>query len=134
MSIQLDINPLMTVLVVDDHILTRDMVRMILRSIGFAKIQQAESGEGALKILNEQNIDLIVCDWNMPNGSGIELLRQIRADAKLEHIPFLMLTAEAYRENIVAAVKAGVTDYVAKPFTADTLAEKIAGILKTGRK
>lgn len=130
MGIELDIDPKTTVLVVDDHGLTREMVRSILRGIGFNKIIQAESGTEALQRLEDHPVDLILCDWNMPGGSGLELLRALRSNPKYKDIPFLMLTAEAYRENIVAAVKAGVTDYVAKPFTAGTLSQKIAEILK----
>ena len=129
MGIELNIDPKTIALVVDDHPLTREMVRSILRSIGFNKIVLAESGTQAQEIIENQRIDLVLCDWNMPNGSGIELLRAVRSNPRFQDLPFLMLTAEAYRENIVAAVKAGVTDYVAKPFTAGTLSQKISAIL-----
>lgn len=134
MAYQLDLKPSTTALVVDDHTLTREMVRSILRGIGFQNVLLAESGQSALELLQEKRIDLVICDWNMPNGSGIELLRLIRQDSKLKDIPFLMLTAEAYRESVVAAAKAGVTDYIAKPFTADALAQKVAATLKTSLK
>ncbi len=133
MGIELNIDPKAVALVVDDHPLTREMVRSILRSIGFNKILQAESGVQAQEIIENQKVDIVLCDWNMPNGSGIDLLRAIRANPRFQDLPFLMLTAEAYRENIVAAVKAGVTDYVAKPFTAGALSQKISEILAKGR-
>lgn len=121
----------MHVLVVDDHIVTRDMVRSILKGIGFHKISLAEDGVAALSKLQHEDsdFDLIVCDWNMPHVSGLQVLEAIRSDDRLRRIPFLMLTAEAYRENVTAALKAGVSNYVVKPFTAETLDQKIEEIL-----
>ncbi len=120
----------LNILVVDDHQLTRTMVRAILRGVGFDNVVQAETGSEAVNVVMTQPVDLIICDWNMPDGNGIEVLRTIRADARFQKLPFLMLTAEAYRENVLAAAQAGVTDYVIKPFTSDVLIEKLTQILQ----
>jgi two-component system chemotaxis response regulator CheY len=105
------------------------MVRAILRGIGFDNVMQAETGASAVDFVMTQPVDFIICDWNMPEGNGLEVLRAIRADGRFQKLPFLMLTAEAYRENVLAAVEAGVTDYVIKPFTSDVLIEKLDQIL-----
>ncbi len=118
------------VMVVDDHGMTRDLVRTILRGLGFINILTVENGRAAYKMLETNNVKLIVCDWNMPGGSGIELLRAVREHPQFKDVPFLMLTAEAYKESVEEAMKQGVSDYVAKPFTADVLVAKITGILK----
>src|SRR5690242_17986403 len=94
----------LNILVVDDHQLTRAMVRAILRGVGFENVMQAETGAAAVEHVMSQPVDLIICDWNMPEGNGIEVLRTIRADSRFQKLPFLMLTAEAYRENVLAAV------------------------------
>lgn len=127
------INKDIKVLVVDDHPLTRNMVRSILRGAGFDDVLQAENGAQALEVVFKENLGLVICDWNMPTTSGIEVLRAIRAEPKLKSLPFLMLTAEAYRENVLEASKAGVTDYVVKPFTADVLMKKVEEVLKKVR-
>lgn len=119
----------LTILVVDDHSLTRTMVKAILRGIGFENVLQAESGIQAINTVMTEKVDLVICDWNMPEGNGLEVLRTLRADARFKNLPFLMLTAEAYRENVVAAVEAGVSDYVIKPFTSDVLVEKLGTVL-----
>ena len=110
-------------MVVDDHPMTRNMVRAILRGVGFSHVLLAESGIQAQALLTEKGADFIICDWNMPGMSGLEFLNIVRETYKT--IPFLMLTAEAYRENVEAAIQAGVTDYVIKPFTAETLVSKV---------
>jgi len=120
----------LNILVVDDHSLTRTMVKAILRGIGFDNIIQAENGNEAVEIVMSQPVDLVICDWNMPEGSGIDVLRTLRGDPRYKKLPFLMLTAEAYRENVTAAVQAGVTEYVVKPFTSDVLIEKLETILR----
>lgn len=119
----------MTVLVVDDFSTMRRIVRNILRDLEFKNILEAENGSSALDILNSQEVDLVVSDWNMPKMTGLELLKSVRATDKLKNIPFLMVTAEAQKENIVEAVKAKVSNYIVKPFTAATMAEKLAKIL-----
>lgn len=113
------------VLVVDDHALTREMVCSILRSIGFARIETADNGQNALVKMRDRHFDAVVCDWNMPTMTGIQFLRAVREEPAYAKTPFLMLTAEAYKENITEAMKAGVSDYVVKPFTASILEEKI---------
>jgi two-component system chemotaxis response regulator CheY len=118
------------ILVVDDHSLTRTMVKAILRGIGFENVLQAENGAAAVDIVMSEPVDLVICDWNMPEANGLDVLRTLRADARFKKLPFLMLTAEAYRENVTAALEAGVTDYVIKPFTSDVLIDKLDSILR----
>ena len=119
----------MTVLVVDDFLTMRRIVRKILRDLDFQEILEAEDGAAALDILKSSKIDLIVSDWNMPRMSGLDFLKHVRADEKFTNLPFLMVTAEAQKENVVEAVKARVSNYVVKPFTAATFAEKLAKII-----
>jgi two-component system chemotaxis response regulator CheY len=121
-------------LVVDDFSTMRRIVRNLLKELGFANIQEAEDGVEALKKLRSDTYDFVVTDWNMPNMTGIELLREIRADAKLRHLPVLMVTAEAKRENIIEAAQAGASGYVVKPFTAATLDEKLKKIFQNMNK
>ncbi len=118
----------MKILIVDDFATMRRIVKNILKQLGYTNFVEAQDGKEALKILKSQHIDFIVSDWNMPNMSGLELLKAVRADEALKDIPFLMVTAEALKENIVEAVKAGVSNYIVKPFTAETLSKKIEKI------
>ncbi len=118
------------ILVVDDFATMRKVVRNLLKQGGYEDIVEAEDGVMALKALKSQKIDFIVSDWNMPNMSGLELLKAVRADAELAKTPFLMVTAEALQDNVVAAVKAGVSNYIVKPFTAEVLNEKIKKIIE----
>lgn len=118
-------------LVVDDFSTMRRIVRNLLKELGFTDVQEAEDGVEALKKLRASSFDFVVSDWNMPNMTGIELLRSIRADATLKHLPVLMVTAEAKRENIIEAAQVGASGYVVKPFTAGTLDEKLQKIFKT---
>jgi two-component system chemotaxis response regulator CheY len=120
----------MRVLVVDDFATMRKIVRNILKQIGFENIAEAEDGNAALQLLKNDNFGLVVSDWNMPNMNGIELLRAIRQNPQLSHLPVLMVTAEGLKENVLEAVKAGVNNYVVKPFTAEVLQEKIEAIFK----
>lgn len=117
------------ILIVDDHLLTREMVRMILKGLGFNTLISVESAFDAREQIKMGGIDLVICDWNMPNFSGIELLREVRSIGKFRDLPFLMLTAEAYRESLKEAVRAGVTDYISKPFTAEVLQQKLDKVL-----
>ena len=117
-------------LVVDDFSTMRRIVRNLLKELGFNNVQEAEDGVEALAKLRSDPFDFVVSDWNMPNMTGIELLREIRADAKLKHLPVLMVTAEAKKENIIAAAQAGASGYVVKPFTAATLDEKLKKIFQ----
>ncbi|SPF43734.1 chemotaxis regulator transmitting signal to flagellar motor component [Syntrophobacter sp. SbD1] len=119
----------LTVLVVDDFVTMRRIVRKILRDLDFENIIEAEDGTAALEVLKTTKIDLIVSDWNMPKMTGLELLKEVRANDKIKDTPFLMVTAEAQKENIVEAVKARVSNYIVKPFTAATLEEKLAKIV-----
>ena len=118
------------VLVVDDMSTMRRIVKNILKQIGFTDMVEAENGQDALNKLKagDNGIGFIVSDWNMPVMQGIELLRAIRADPDLKHLPFLMVTSEAQKENIIEAVQAGVSNYVVKPFTAEALKVKLEKI------
>jgi len=119
----MDLN--MKVLIVDDFATMRRILRNILKQIGFKNMIEADNGKNALKELKKEKVDLIMCDWNMPEMPGIDLLKNIKADDELKDIPFVMVTAEAQKDNIVEAVKAGVSNYVVKPFTAETITEKL---------
>ncbi len=119
----------LTVLIVDDFVTMRRIVRKILRDLDFEDIIEAEDGTAALEVLKRTKVDLIVSDWNMPKMTGLELLKEVRANDKIKDTPFLMVTAEAQKENIVEAVKARVSNYIVKPFTAATLEEKLAKIV-----
>ena len=127
-------DPNMKILVVDDFSTMRRIVRNLLKELGFANVHEAEDGVDALKKLRAESFDFVVSDWNMPNMTGIELLREIRGDGALKHLPVLMVTAEAKRENIIEAAQAGASGYVVKPFTAITLDEKLQKIFLTMQK
>jgi len=118
-----DVN--MKILVVDDMSTMRRIVKNILKQLGFSNMEEAENGQEALQKLRAEPFGFVVSDWNMPVMPGIEMLRAIRADEKLKHIPVLMVTAEAQKENLIEAIQAGVNNYVVKPFTAETMQEKI---------
>lgn len=118
-------------LVVDDFSTMRRIVRNLLKELGFTNVDEAEDGVAALAKLRSEKFDFVVSDWNMPNMTGIDLLRSIRGDESLKHLPVLMITAEARKENIVEAARAGASGYVVKPFTAATLDEKLNKIFKT---
>ncbi|MGC8499891.1 MAG: chemotaxis response regulator CheY [Leptospirales bacterium] len=120
----------MRVLVVDDFSTMRRIVKNTLRQIGFTNIEEAEDGQKAYDRLSVEKFEFVVSDWNMPNMTGIDLLRKVRATPQIKDIPFLMVTAEAKQENIVEAIKAGVSNYIVKPFTVATLDEKIKKIFK----
>src|SRR5215831_7695359 len=119
----------MRFLVVDDFSTMRRIVRNLLKELGFTEIEEAEDGSAALAKLKVEKFDFVVSDWNMPNMTGIELLKAVRADAALKHLPVLMVTAEAKKENIVEAAQAGASGYIVKPFTVATLDEKLNKIL-----
>jgi two-component system chemotaxis response regulator CheY len=113
------------ILIVDDMSTMRRIVKNALKQIGYSNMEEAEDGNSALAKLRAESFNFVVSDWNMPNMTGLDLLKAIRADAALKAIPVLMVTAEAKQENIVEAVQAGVSNYIVKPFTAETLKEKI---------
>jgi two-component system chemotaxis response regulator CheY len=118
-------------LVVDDFSTMRRIVRNLLKELGFTKVDEAEDGVVALHKLRAGGFDFVISDWNMPNMTGIELLRALRGDPALEHLPVLMVTAEARKENIIEAAQAGASGYIVKPFTAATLDEKLNKIFQT---
>ena len=122
----------MKILVVDDFSTMRRIVRNLLVELGFSNplIQAADDGENAIAMLRSQPFDLVVTDWNMPNMTGIDLLKAIRAEASLKGLPVLMVTAENNRDQIIAAAQAGVNGYIVKPFTAVTLKEKLTKIFE----
>ena len=117
-------------LVVDDFSTMRRIVRNLLKELGFTNVDEAEDGAVALTKLREGGFEFVVSDWNMPNMDGLTLLQNVRADPKLKTLPFLMVTAEAKKENIIAAAQAGASGYVVKPFTAATLQEKLEKIFE----
>jgi two-component system chemotaxis response regulator CheY len=118
----------MKVLVVDDFPTMRRIIKNLLKQLGFQHIEEAEDGQNALNLLNEEPYDFVVTDWNMPKMSGIDLLRNIRAHTKYKGTPVLMVTAESDKEYILEAIQAGVNNYIVKPFTAETLKDKIEKI------
>ena len=122
-------------LVVDDFSTMRRILRNLLKELGYTTVDEAEDGVAALHKLESQPYDFVITDWNMPNMDGLTLLRKIRSSDKLKHLPVLMVTAEAKKENIIAAAQAGASGYIVKPFTAAVLAEKIDRIFeKMGKK
>lgn len=120
----------MKFLVVDDFSTMRRIIKNLLIDLGYANVSEADDGATALPMLQAGNFDFLVTDWNMPGMPGLDLLKAVRADARLAKMPVLMLTAEAKREQIIEAAQAGVNGYVIKPFTAVTLKEKIDKILE----
>lgn len=120
----------MNILIVDDFSTMRRIIKNLLRDLGFNNTQEADDGSTALPMLQKGDFDFVVTDWNMPGMQGIDLLKAIRADDSLKHLPVLMVTAEAKREQIIAAAQAGVNGYVVKPFTAATLKEKLDKIFE----
>jgi two-component system chemotaxis response regulator CheY len=117
-------------LVVDDFSTMRRIVRNLLKELGFTNVDEAEDGAVALQKLQGGGFDFVVTDWNMPNMDGLTLLQSVRADPNLKALPVLMITAEAKKENIIAAAQAGASGYIVKPFTAATLNEKLVKIFE----
>jgi two-component system, chemotaxis family, chemotaxis protein CheY len=124
----------MKFLVVDDFSTMRRIIKNLLHDLGYSNVTEADDGNTALPLLQQGSFDFLITDWNMPGMPGLELLKAVRADAKLKQMPVLMLTAESKREQIVEAAQAGVNGYVIKPFTAVTLKEKIDKILEARPK
>ena len=118
------------ILIVDDLSTMRRIIKNLLRDLGFTNTSEADDGTTALPMLQSGNFDLLVTDWNMPGMQGIDLLRAVRADAKLATLPVLMVTAEQKKEQIIEAARAGVNGYIVKPFTAATLKEKLEKIFE----
>ncbi|NDU85908.1 MAG: chemotaxis protein CheY [Ferrovum sp.] len=124
----------MKFLVVDDFSTMRRIVRNLLKELGFTNVVEAEDGIDALNKLKSGDIEFVVSDWNMPNMTGIDLLRNIRKDPALKHLPVLMVTAEAKKENIIEAAQSGASGYIVKPFTAATMDEKLKKIFLNMKK
>jgi two-component system chemotaxis response regulator CheY len=121
----------MKILVVDDFGTMRRIIKNILRQIGYVNIFEADNGVSALDVLRQEKIEFIISDWNMPEMPGIELLKAVRASEEWKDLPFLLVTAEGKKENVLEAVKYKVTNYIVKPFTPETFTEKINQIFKT---
>jgi len=119
------LNPNIKILVVDDFKTMRKIIKNILTQLGFKNIIEADDGTTALELLKKQKVDLIISDWNMPKMNGLELLKTVRSDDNLKDIRFIMVTAEAQKESVIEAIKHGVNQYVVKPFTPETLKEKL---------
>jgi two-component system chemotaxis response regulator CheY len=124
----MDLN--MKILVVDDFATMRRIVKNILNQIGLKNIIEADDGSTALAVLKKDKVDLIMSDWNMPKVTGLELLKAVRSDESMQDIPFLMVTAEGQKDSVIQTVQAGVSDYIIKPFTADTVKEKLEKMFK----
>jgi len=126
----LDLN--MNVLVVDDFLTMRRILKNILKQVGYSKMEEAEDGAQALDMIKNADppFELIIADWNMPKMTGIELLKAIRADPELKHLPVIMVTAEAQKSRVLEAVQAGVSNYIVKPFTAETVKTKLEQVFK----
>jgi len=120
-------------LVVDDFSTMRRIIKNLLNDLGYPNVTEADDGKTALPMLQAGSFDFLISDWNMPGMSGLDLIKAVRSDAKLAKLPVLMLTAEAKREQIIEAAQAGVNGYVIKPFTAETLKEKLDKILGSGK-
>lgn len=124
------INKAMKILIIDDFPTMRRIIRNLLKDLGFENVDEAEDGAMGLEKLRGSNFEFVVSDWNMPNMDGLTMLQNIRADSNLAKLPVLMVTAEAKKDNIVAAAQAGANGYVVKPFTAATLEEKLNKIFE----
>ncbi|AVM75167.1 response regulator [Magnetospirillum gryphiswaldense] len=119
----------MNVLIVDDYKTMLRIIRNLLKQLGFNNVDEATDGSMALQMLRVGNYGLIISDWNMEPMTGLQLLREVRSDAKLKSIPFIMVTAESKSENVIAAKEAGVSNYIVKPFNAETLKTKMSSVL-----
>jgi len=117
-----------TILVVDDFATMRRIVKGVLKKLGFKNIIEAENGKTALSKLKKEDVGLVISDWNMPEMTGLELLKAVKAEEKFKNLPFIMLTAEGQKDCVIEAVKAGVTNFIVKPFTPDTLKEKLNAV------
>lgn len=118
------------ILIVDDFATMRRILKNILKQLGFKNLVEADDGTTAWEVLESQRIDLIISDWNMPKMTGLELLKKVRASTEYKKAPFLMVTAEAQKQNVIEAVQAGVSNYVVKPFTAEAISDKLKKILR----
>ena len=124
----MSLNKNMRVVIVDDYTTMLRILRNLLRQLEINNVDEANDGDTAFHLMQKNPPDLVISDWNMEPVTGLDLLRKVRADAKLKHIPFIMVTAESKTENVVAAKQAGVSNYIVKPFNADTLRAKIVSV------
>ena len=124
----MNIDKKMRILIVDDYSTMLRILRNLLRQLDLNNVEEAQNGEEALFQMRKQPVDLVISDWNMQPMTGIDLLRQVRADEKLKRIPFIMVTAESKTENVIVAKQAGVSNYIVKPFNAETLRMKIESV------
>jgi len=124
----MSLNKNMRVVIVDDYTTMLRILRNLLRQLEINNVDEANDGDTAYHLMQKNPPDLVISDWNMVPVTGLDLLRRVRADAKLKHIPFIMVTAESKTENVVAAKQAGVSNYIVKPFNADTLRAKIVSV------
>ena len=125
----MNIDTNMPILIVDDYKTMLRVLRNFLRQLNFSNIEEATDGSMALQKLRQQDYGFVISDWNMEPMTGIQLLREVRADDKLKHLPFIMITAESKSENVIAAKQAGVSNYIVKPFSAETLKSKMTSVL-----
>jgi two-component system chemotaxis response regulator CheY len=125
MSVDMNMN----ILIVDDYKTMLRIIENLLKQIGFKNVQQATDGASALRLLRENSFGLVISDWNMAPMTGLELLKEVRADNVLKTMPFIMITAESKTENVVAAKAAGVNNYIVKPFNAETLKQKLTAVI-----
>ena len=123
------VNINMPILIVDDYKTMLRIIRNLLKQLDFNNVDEASDGAEALKLLREKDFELVISDWNMEPMTGLQLLREVRSDIKLKELPFIMITAESKTENVVAAKEAGVSNYIVKPFNAETLKQKLASVL-----
>ncbi len=130
MNVEVALDKNMKILIVDDFATMRRIIKNLLRDLGFTNTAEADDGQTALPMMQSTHFDFVVTDWNMPGMTGIDMLKAMRADARLASVPVLMVTAEAKREQIIEAAQAGVNGYVVKPFTAQVLKEKIEKIFE----
>ena len=119
----------MSILIVDDYKTMLRIIRNLLRQLNFTNVEEAMDGTEALQMLGQKDIQLIISDWNMEPMTGLQLLREVRKSDRFKHIPFIMITAESKAENVVAAKQAGVSNYIVKPFNAETLKAKLSSVL-----
>ncbi len=118
----------MAILIVDDYKTMLRIIRNLLKQLGFDNVDEATDGSSALQRLRDKAYGLVISDWNMEPMTGLQLLREVRSDGKLKHIPFIMVTAESKTENVIAAKEAGVSNYIVKPFNAETLKQKLVAV------
>ena len=129
MELGMTVDKNMNILIVDDYKTMLRIMRNLLAQLSFSNVEEASNGEDALTKLESDNFGLVISDWNMQPMTGLDLLRRVRTSAKLKHLPFIMVTAESKTENVIAAKQAGVSNYIVKPFNAETLRGKIGSVL-----